>query len=125
MDLLDRFSGVVPVGGGWKALCPCHRDLHPSLSINRGEGGGWVLYCHSCGRDATGAVLAQGGLTWADLRGDGRPAAPRPSAPPVTSSEADLRDRAYRVFLGELGLSYDHKAHLQSRGLLEAHIWAH
>jgi hypothetical protein len=33
-------------GAGWKALCPAHDDHRPSLSINQGDDGRALLYCH-------------------------------------------------------------------------------
>ena len=51
------------------ALCPAHRDKSPSLSAGLGDGGQAVLHCHAgC---ATDRILAELGLTWADLSPEG------------------------------------------------------
>ncbi len=45
--LLGRFEKVRPDGAGWKARCPAHVDNNPSLKIDRGDGGEWLLFCHA------------------------------------------------------------------------------
>ncbi len=51
------------------ALCPAHRDKSPSLSAGLGDGGQAVLRCHAgC---ATDRILAELGLTWADVYPEG------------------------------------------------------
>lgn len=34
-------------GKGWMALCPTHHDRRPSLSVDEGDGGTVLLYCHA------------------------------------------------------------------------------
>lgn len=53
---------------GSAARCPAHPDTHASLSVNPGEHGGVVLFCHAgC---ATEDIVAAMGLTMADLMGE-------------------------------------------------------
>ena len=98
MLLLGKMDGVKPAGlDKWMARCPNHDDAHASLSVARGEDGRVLLFCHSCGKEATPAIVAKIGLTMRDLsptNGDGqdRPAGPtRESAskPAKTYSTAD------------------------------------
>ncbi len=47
--LLPLLGGVVEKAPGeWVALCPCHDDHSPSLSITRTDRGGLLLYCFVC-----------------------------------------------------------------------------
>jgi hypothetical protein len=47
--LLPLLTGVVTNGPGvWKAICPCHDDHSPSLSVKQSDKGGLLLYCHVC-----------------------------------------------------------------------------
>ncbi|OIP35119.1 MAG: hypothetical protein AUK27_05490 [Deltaproteobacteria bacterium CG2_30_66_27] len=75
-DGLDRFlsqlSQVKQTGDGeWIASCPAARhgqgrgDVHPSLSINRGNGSGALLHCHAGCRNED--ILAAVGMGWPDL----------------------------------------------------------
>jgi hypothetical protein len=73
---LDRFLSqlqrVKATGDGeWIASCPAtghgqgRGDVHPSLSINRGNGSGALLHCHAgCDSDS---ILSGVGMTWSDL----------------------------------------------------------
>jgi putative DNA primase/helicase len=67
--------------GGFLVSCPCpdhgkgQGDRHQSLSINAGDAGGVVLYCHAGCR--TEDVVAAFGLTMADLQAS--PAGPETS----------------------------------------------
>jgi hypothetical protein len=63
--ILDRLCGVQRSGAGWKALCPAHRDQHPSLSVGTGNDGRALVYCHA-GCDVR-VVVAAVGLTLRDL----------------------------------------------------------
>ncbi|MBE6924576.1 MAG: hypothetical protein E7466_04990 [Ruminococcaceae bacterium] len=47
-DLLPYLRGHKPSGGGYLALCPCHPDKDPSLSINE-EDGKLLVHCFGCG----------------------------------------------------------------------------
>jgi DNA primase len=45
-----RVLNAKEVGPGkWVALCPCHRDHSPSLSIMRGDRQALILKCWACG----------------------------------------------------------------------------
>ena len=66
--IAEHFDGVRPSGQGYAALCPCHDDSDPSLSINEGEDGRVVIYCHA--RCPTRDILQIVGLTMADLMPD-------------------------------------------------------
>ena len=43
---LSRLRGVKKIAGGWMSTCPCHNDLHQSLSIKE-DNGKLLLYCHA------------------------------------------------------------------------------
>ncbi len=63
--LLARLENVSGVNGSFKASCPAHDDLNPSLSISPGEDGRILLHCHTgCSPDA---ILEAIGLGWSDL----------------------------------------------------------
>ena len=42
---------------GWQTHCPAHGDENPSLSLNEGEGGKILVYCHA-GCDQTEVIQA-------------------------------------------------------------------
>lgn len=87
--VLSRFPDAREGRQGWTACCPAHEDRNPSLSIDEGNDGRALLYCHAgCSVDD---VCRAKGLTRADLmptraggtlpsRGDRQPAAAFPSA---------------------------------------------
>ncbi len=56
--VLSHFKGVKPLGARYMALCPCHDDRHPSLSIALGEKG-VVLKCYA-GCDTRDVIHAAG-----------------------------------------------------------------
>ena len=59
------FEGCQKTGHGFVALCPCHSDSTPSLSINTGDDGKTLMHCQAgC---STEDILEQVGLTFADL----------------------------------------------------------
>jgi hypothetical protein len=124
-SFLERhFDGVRSDGAGWMACCPAHDDHTPSLSIDLGDDGRVLLYCHAgC---PTEAVLEAAGLEWADLYPDvaeqDGPVLPRQRRPALTDEESDLRDRVYRDLLKELTLSNEHRQHLRGRGLTDEEI---
>lgn len=64
-DEIAERLGARRNGSGWTALCPAHPDKNPSLSISEGNHGGVLLLCRA-GCD-TSAVVAAGGMTFADL----------------------------------------------------------
>jgi len=48
-NILNRLNGVQRSGRGWKALCPSHNDVNPSLQIDV-EGDLILAHCHAgCG----------------------------------------------------------------------------
>ncbi len=64
---LSRLEGVKVVGNGWVGSCPAHDDRVPSLSVNVGDEQPVVFHCMAgCSQDN---VLAEMGLTWADILG--------------------------------------------------------
>lgn len=68
---LDRvLSGLELVGragNGYKARCPAHSDRSPSLSVREADGGRILVHCFAgCSVEA---VVAELGLTMADLSG--------------------------------------------------------
>ena len=84
--LLDRLEGVKQTGKDrWTAFCPVHENPPqghaPSLSVSRGEDGRALAYCHSCGKEATGAILAAIGLTDAGMFPQDGPRPPREATP--------------------------------------------
>ena len=64
-EILSRLRKVRRTGRGWTAICPAHDDREPSLSINEGDDGRILLYCHAgC---QTESVLRTLGMTFSDL----------------------------------------------------------
>ncbi len=64
-EIFLRLNKVSRSGGGWTALCPHHGDKEPSLSINVGDDGRILLYCHAgC---PTEGVLQALNMTFRDL----------------------------------------------------------
>ena len=64
-EILSRLRKVRRTGGGWTAICPAHDDREPSLSINEGDDGRILLYCHAgC---PTESVLTTLDMTFKDL----------------------------------------------------------
>ncbi len=57
--VLGALENVQPSGDGWQALCPVHDDRQASLSINVGNDGRTLLYCHA-GCDVSDVVSAIG-----------------------------------------------------------------
>jgi putative DNA primase/helicase len=51
--------------GGYRARCPAHNDIAPSLSVNMGKEGRLIVHCHA-GCD-TADVLTAMGKTFADI----------------------------------------------------------
>lgn len=71
-DLLPHLSKVKPSGSGHVAICPCHPDKDPSLSINERDGK-LLVHCFGCGAGLPD-VLDALGLTR-------EPPADKPSGP--------------------------------------------
>jgi hypothetical protein len=63
--ILERLQSVKECGNGWAACCPAHDDRTPSLSIDEGDDGKVLVYCHA-GCETT-TVVATLGLRMADL----------------------------------------------------------
>lgn len=66
-DVLGRLAKVKKNGGGYMALCPCHEDRNPSLSITERDGK-ILAYCHACEAGLPEIVKAVGldnGATYA------------------------------------------------------------
>ncbi len=63
-NVLERLSGVVTIGDGWKSLCPAHTDQHPSLNIKIGYKGLLVKCWAGCSLDNIVGAL---GLQPSDL----------------------------------------------------------
>jgi len=62
--LLARLQGVARSGLGWKALCPAHADISPSLAIDARDGK-ILLHCHAtCTPEA---ICAELGIEMRDL----------------------------------------------------------
>jgi putative DNA primase/helicase len=59
-----RLTGKL-VGSTYQALCPCHSDRNPSLSVSQGADGRVLIKCHAGCR--TESVVAALGLTMKDL----------------------------------------------------------
>ncbi len=58
--LLERLSGVTPIGNSWKALCPAHADQRPSLNIKPGYRGILLKCWAGCSlRDIVSAIGLQ------------------------------------------------------------------
>jgi len=47
-EILSRLNGVTQCGNYFKALCPCHPDRNPSLTVKPKGDGGALLYCQVC-----------------------------------------------------------------------------
>ena len=66
-NVLSRLQGVVRVGDGFQARCPCRNDdENPSFSVSEGESGKVVMYCHA-GRCDTAKACESMGISMADL----------------------------------------------------------
>ena len=46
-EVLNKLKGVKRSGSGWTAKCPAHEDQHNSLSINEGDNGKELYFCHA------------------------------------------------------------------------------
>ena len=71
-EFIKHFNGVKRIGTGntYKALCPCHNDKKPSLSISKGEEQEIVLHCHAGCNNMD--ILAAVGLTKDDISNKGK-----------------------------------------------------
>ncbi len=45
--VLSRLEPAKPSGKGWQARCPAHEDQRASLSVDEGDDGRALLYCHA------------------------------------------------------------------------------
>jgi len=64
-NVLGILEKVKKHGSGWQASCPAHEDTVPSLSINEGDDGKILLYCHA-GCDF-GSIVQSLGMSAQDL----------------------------------------------------------
>ena len=78
-EWLDRLTGVVQRGAGFKAICPAHADKNPSLSVSEGDNGKVLVKCFAgCEfKDVRAAI----GLDKGDEPRPSVPAQPRPAKP--------------------------------------------
>ena len=56
--ILDKLEGVRKTNNGYIALCPCHDDKRPSLSIAEADDGRVLIYCFAgcCTKDICQAL---------------------------------------------------------------------
>lgn len=120
--LLSRLEGVVQRGRNWKALCPAHDDLAPSLHVSLGSDGAILLTCHAGCK--TEDVLRGLDLEWSNLYpGEGEREDGKVELVAVDQvAEVDLRDRVYADLLYGLTLSDSHRDQLLRRGLTAEQI---
>ena len=117
--LLSLLSGVVKEGNTYKALCPAHADMRPSLTITEGDNGSPLIHCQAGCK--TEKVLEALGLTWVDLL------APQTGIPEIkpVAIETDngiCLHEVYDSLLDRLVLSVQDKENLFKRGLGLAEI---
>jgi hypothetical protein len=63
-QILDSLQKVKQTGRGkWKALCPCHDEKTPSLSITQNDES-ILMYCFGCGANGTDVMKALGLNPW-------------------------------------------------------------
>jgi DNA primase len=92
-----RDNGREEVAG----LCPLHRESRPSFYVNRRK---QVFYCHGCGRG--GGLLRL--IRWLH---------PAPESTPDSPADAQLLERTYCFYQGQLARSGDARAYLSGRGI--------
>lgn len=69
MQILAALDGVKKRGKDkWFALCPCHKEKTPSLSINLLNDGKIMIYCFGCGANGV-EVYRELGLNLDELFG--------------------------------------------------------
>lgn len=88
--------------GGWAACCPAHDDRRPSLSVDYGENGQLLLFCHAgCTIESIVSAL---GMTLADLA---------PYQPPARRNNGHQRrsgqKKSNSKALGKIVATYDYK----------------
>jgi hypothetical protein len=109
-ELANRLGGR-KAGNQWMARCPAHDDQNPSLAIDEGKNGSWVLFCHAgCPQQKVlDALIACGILN-----------------PSVNSGKLSSSDRAKKLWneskSGSLPISKPLQLYLQNRGLSECSI---
>lgn len=119
-DIAEHFDQASPSGDGYRAMCPCHSDVKPSLHLSAGRDKGVILHCHAgC---QTEDILKAVNLNYRDLFPAGRNGHHKRKLVTPEPSLADTIDQAivttvYEDFLGHLDLSDDHHADLFNRGL--------
>lgn len=115
-------------GGGYKALCPAHRDSDPSLSIDE-DNGTILVNCQSgvCSQGQVIAALKERGL-WPStgFRRNGnkdgiKGAKPAPSQTPQTKEE-DTRETVFDVPASAAKPTFKHRDHGTPK---DCNIWAY
>ena len=67
VEFMASALGACRAGHGWMARCPAHSDRTPSLSIDIGENGKLLVFCHAgCTQTAVIAALRARGL-WSGI----------------------------------------------------------
>lgn len=130
MSLLDEiafhFGQATPSGDGYRAMCPVHDDLKPSLHLSSGQHGEVILHCHAgC---QTADILGAADLDYADLfpkRMNGhhrRKTITSTKLEPKADLDQALISQVYEDFLGFLPLEDRHHLDLERRGLSKDEI---
>ena len=83
-DVIPRLRGVKPEGDGYKALCPCHHDTNPSLSLRELPDGTLLAHC------LAGCEQSRVWRTLLELAGHSRPSRGN-SRPASRTSRAENR----------------------------------
>jgi hypothetical protein len=115
-EFLERFTGVIQVGpSSWKAVCPGHADVLPSLHISIGETGKIIAHCHGGCRKEDWMDAA--GVTFQDMVNDGTCKRPVRLSVELTPADFVLRNRVYQEIIQCLPLSSQDRDGLYRRGL--------
>ena len=115
--VLSKLPGAKRNGRGWIACCPGHDDQTPSLSIKEGDNGGAVSHCF--GGCANEAIVAELGLTLADLMpsdGTHKPAAPRRKKPAPEATTYPTRNEAVAELDRRHGMHSTHWTYVNAKG---------
>ena len=117
VEFMASALGACRAGHGWMARCPAHSDRTPSLSIDIGENGKLLVFCHAgCTQTAVIAALRERGL-WSGIA-EVRPVPRKRKDGPAVPDKAHLTAIALRVWdtakdaTGSLAETY-----LRTRGL--------
>lgn len=103
LDAVVNAASAKKIGGAFMAKCPVHDDTTASVSIDEGHDGRVVVFCHSCGKSATEAIVEAWGLTLGDLCGSDRQFMPGANGKATTAlCKSDFVKAAY-PYCGENG----------------------